>query len=205
MFFKRDDFIGFTNKIIRKSRIPILIHDKQWKQLFSNDMSKYMENLSKELEKLLKEEKELRKRLKDYQYRKRVLMNKIIHLSDRLNIKGESVDIINMENLKNEISCLNEEIDKVRKNLEAYPPKIENVNMELLEETAKIAYLEIDKAETRIKAVDYEIGLLRERLGEYRDEKEVLEKKAQVLYSLLHSIIGSEEIEKLDEKFFKDR
>ncbi len=203
MFLKKNNFIEFTNKIMRKNRIPILIHYKQWKQLFSGNMNKYMENLSKELEKLIREEKELKKRLKDYQHRKRILMNKIIHLSDRLNVKGEPVDIVDIENSRIEILDLNEEIDKTRENLEAYAQKIENTNMELLEETAKISYSEIDKAETRIETVDYEIGLLRERLGEYWDEKEALEEKVQALYSLLHSIIGSEEIEKLDEKFFK--
>src|SRR5690554_3969976 len=104
MFFKRNDSIEFTNKIMRKNRVPILIYDKQWKQLFFNNMNKTMENLSKELEKLLQEEKGLQKILKDYQHRKRILMNKIIHLSDRLNIKGEAVDVVDMENAKNEIT-----------------------------------------------------------------------------------------------------
>lgn len=203
MFFKRKDFIDFKDKIMRKNRIPILIHDKQWKQLFSNNMNKNMESLSKELGKLIKEEKELEKELKNSQHRKRIIMNKIIHLSDKLNIKGQAVDTTEMENAKNEISSLNEDIDKIRESLEEYPQKIEDINIELVEETANLAYLEIDEAESRIKVVDNEIELLRERLGEYRDEREALDKRAQTLYSVLHSIIGSEEIEKLDEKFFK--
>lgn len=205
MFFKRNDSIEFTDKIMKKSRIPILIYDKQWKEMFNNNMNKPMENLAKELKQLLDDETELHKKLKSNQNRKRILMNKIIHLSDRLNSKGEAVDVIDMENAKNEISILNEEIDKIREELEVYPQKIEDVNMELLGETAKVAYLEISTTESRLETVDYEIDSLRERLGEYRDEKEALENKVQTLYSLLHSIIGPEEIEKLDVKFFKDR
>lgn len=203
MFFKNNSSIEFTSKIMRKNRIPILIHHKQWRELFSDNMNRYMENLSRELEKLIKEEKESRKRLEDYRHRKRILMNKIIHLSNRLNIKGESVDVTEIENSKNEILGLNEKIDRIYENLEEYAQNIEDANMELLEETAKISYSEIDKSETRMGIVNHEIDLLRGKLGEYWDEKEALEAKVQALYSLLHSIIGSEEIEKLDEKFLK--
>ena len=88
--------------------------------------------------------------------------------------------------------------------LEIYPEKIEHVNLELLKATAKVSYAEINTTQSRLKTVDEEIEQLREKLGEYRDEKESLEKKVQVIYSLLHSIIGPDEIEQLDIKFFED-
>lgn len=203
MFLKKNESIEFANKIMKKSRIPILIYDQQWKKLFANSMNKSMETLSKDLQQLLTEEKELEHRLKSSQGRKRILMNKIIHLSDRLNSKGEEIEISDIEDAKDEIAKINEEIDEIRENLELYPQKIESTNMELLKETAKVAYSEINNTQARLSDVDEEINILREKLGQYWDEKEALEEKVQVLYSLLHSIIGPEEIEKLDVKFLQ--
>jgi len=203
MLFKKNESIEFANQAMKKRRIPILIHDQQWMKIFSSNMNKSMEVLSKELHKVLSDEKQIQQNLKSSLERKRILMNKIIHLSDRLNSKGEEIDISNIQDAKDEINRINEEIDKMRENLEMYPKKIENTNMELLKETTKVAYSQINNTETRLISVDEEIRILREKLGKYWDEKELLEEKAQVLYSLLHSIIGPDEIEKLDMKFFQ--
>lgn len=205
MFFKKNRSVEFTGRIEKKDNVPILIYDKNWKQMFLNNSNRTIEGLSKELEKLINEQKEMEKNFKDYQQRKRTLMNKIIHMSAKLNIKDENVSETELEAAKSEIEDLNDAIDEIRFRVETHPQKIEHTNMKLLEETAKIAYLEIDKAEARIETVDKEIAKLREKLGEYWDEKEALEKKAQTHYSLLHSIIGSEEIEKIDKDFFGDQ
>ena len=203
MFFKKDDSISFANKIINKRRVPILIYDKSWHILYGNNMNKSMESLSKDLQQLLLEEKKLQENLKASKERKRILMNKIIHLSDRLNSKGEENQILSIEEAKNEITSLNEIIDKTLESLELYPEKIADVNMELLKETTKSAYSEINNAQSRLISIDEEISILREKLGQCRDEKEGLEDKVQNLYSLLHSIIGPDEIEKLDTHFFE--
>jgi len=203
MLFKKNESIEFANQAMKKRGIPILIHDQQWMKIFSGNMNKSMEVLSKELHKILSDEKQIQQNLKSSLERKRILMNKIIHLSDRLNSKGEEIDISNIQDAKDEINRINEEIDKMRESLEMYPKKIENTNMELLKETTKVAYSQINNTETRLISVDEEIRILRERLGKYWDEKELLEEKTQVLYSLLHSIIGPEDIEKLDMKFFQ--
>lgn len=204
MFFKKAASINFANKVMKKSRIPILLYNKHWRGLYNNNMNKSMENLSKELEKLLIEQKQSQDKLRVNKEKKRVLMNKIIHLSDLLNSKGEEVQVSSIEDAKNEINTLNEEIDQLLEDLEVYPEKIENVNLELLKATAKVSYAEINNTQSRLKTVDEEIERLREKLGEYRDEKESLEKKVQTIYSLLHSIIGPDEIEQLDIKFFED-
>lgn len=205
MLFKKNDSIELDNIIMKRNKVPILIQDANWKKIFSNNMNKPISTLSKQLNELLVEEKELQKKLQLSLEKKRVLMNKIIHLSDRLNRKGEEIAIDNMEDIKNQINNLNEEIDKIRENLEIYPEKIYNLNMELLKETTKITYSEINDTEHRLTSVDNEINTLREKLGQCWDEKESLEGKVQVLYSLLHSIIGPEEMEKLDIKFCKNK
>jgi len=167
MLFKKNESIEFANQAMKKRGIPILIHDQQWMKIFSGNMNKSMEVLSKELHKILSDEKQIQQNLKSSLERKRILMNKIIHLSDRLNSKGEEIDISNIQDAKDEINRINEEIDKMRESLEMYPKKIENTNMELLKETTKVAYSQINNTETRLISVDEEIRILREKLGKY--------------------------------------
>lgn len=204
MFFKKNDSNKFINNVVNKNRIPILIFDKYWKELFSNNINKNMEELSNNLKELLEKQKNSKKELDNYKHRKRILMNKIIHLSDRLNSNGEEKLVIDIEHFKVEIEDLNEKINNVYEELEIYPENIKKVNSELLKETVNVAYFEINETESRIRVLEKEIELLRQKLGEHRDEQEKLDKKSHTLYSLLHSILGAEEIEKLDLKFFDE-
>ena len=82
---------------MKKNRIPILLYNKHWRSLYNNNMNKSMENLSKELEKLLIEQKQAQDKLRVNKEKKRVLMNKIIQLSDLLNSKGEEVQVSSIE------------------------------------------------------------------------------------------------------------
>lgn len=198
MLFKKNESIEFANRIMKQNRIPILICDEQWKKIFSNNMNKYMESLSRELKQLLDEERQLEQKLRSNKERKRILMNKIIHLSNRVNSNGEEDLIPNIEEAKYEIDLLNQEIDQIYESLELYPERIASKNIELLRETARVGYSEINQMETRLLTIDKEIDKLRQILGDFWDEKELLENKTQALYSLLHSIIGPEAIEKLD-------
>lgn len=202
MFFKRNEAIQFTEKIMKRGKVPILIYDQNWKKIFSDGMPRSIEGLSNRLKELIADENDARKKLKTDRERKRILMNKIIHLSDRLNSNGDEALALDIENSKKEIEILNEEIEKTYESLEFFPGIIANANVELLKETTTIAYSEINSTEARLSVLDKEIAVLREKLGQLWDEKEGLETRAQSIYTLLHSILGREELEKLDTRFF---
>ena len=79
---KEPDIDGAT---IRKNKIPILIYTPEWIQLFSNFKSRSMQKSIAKLEELLAKEKNLEQELKELEKRKKISMNKILHLSNELN------------------------------------------------------------------------------------------------------------------------
>lgn len=204
MIFKKDINIEIDESIIKKKQIPILIKDKQWKNIIGDTKNKNIRSLSKELEELVIRERDLRKKLAKYNQEKRKLMNKILHLSDLLNTKGQEEVLPELERCKEEINQVNQDIDRVMESIEVYPREIQKLNLSLLKETIKIAYKDMITNNDELLVVNEEMDKLRERLGYLRDEKIVLEEKVQGLYSFLHAIVGHEEMEKLDVQFLED-
>ncbi|NLM03420.1 MAG: hypothetical protein GX214_00140 [Clostridiales bacterium] len=203
MIFRKDIDIPIDENIIKKKKIPVLTKNREWKQIIEESKNRNIKSLSNNLEKMVAEEKELRKKLKLYNQEKRTLINKILHLSDLLNSKGQEEVLPKLERSKEEINRLNEDIDKLLEEVQDYPREIEKLNLELLKETIKITYREMIANNDTLKVVDEEINKLRSKLGELIDEKIVLEEKIQRSYSFLHDTVGHEEMEKLDIKFLK--
>ncbi|SDK95929.1 coiled-coil domain-containing protein [Natronincola ferrireducens] len=205
MIFRRNIDIQIDDKIIKKNRVPILTKDKQWKTIIGNQTNRIISSLSKKLEDLLLEEKSLIKKLNGFKEHKKILMEKIIYLSDLLNTKGDQGVLIELEKCKEEIAKANDDIDSTMETLEEYPKEIERVNLALLRETVKLAYKDIINNQNNLKKIDEEISNLREKLGDLWDNKTEIEKKMELLYSFLHAIIGHEEMEKLDIHYFKNK
>lgn len=204
MLFKKSIDIQIDENTIKKNRVPILIKDKQWKTIIGDSNNKTIQSLSKQLNDLIDEERTLEKNLKLLRQQKTKVMNKILHLSDLLNTKGQESVLSELEESREEINRINEAIDEMVENLLSYPKEIERVNFALLKETIVSVYKDITTDHNRLSTVDEEIKDLRERLGILRDEKDELEKRVEILYSLLHTIIGYKEMEKLDIRFLKE-
>ena len=164
-----------------------------------------MESLIKQLQKLVSEESESKKQLKMKKDRKRILINKILTISDLINTKGEENSLMELEKCKEEINMLNNEIEVLYETMESYPQEIEKINLELLKESLKIAYGELADNQENLNDVSDEIIKIRERLNFLRLQKEELEKKTESLYSFIHAMIGHEEIEKLDIHYLKNK
>ncbi len=191
--------------IIKKKRIPILIRDTYWKRVFSQKINRVMEALIKQLQKLLVDEAENKKQLRLRRERKQQLMAKILTISDLVNSKGEENALSELERCTAEINTLNAEMEGLIQIVEEYPKEIEKVNLELLKESLRVAYSEFIDNHENLGKVNVEINKIRERLNALRLEKEDREKKEQALYSFIHSMIGHEEIEKLDIHYLKDK
>ncbi|SCY49450.1 hypothetical protein [Alkaliphilus peptidifermentans] len=199
MFFKKTiKDIKLNEKVLKKSRVPILIKDSGWKKVFEPKKNRFMENLSKNLEALLNEERELKKEIRGKNERKLLLVKKILKLSELVNRDNREDALEEMERCKLEMQHLSTEIESLFLRLEELPREIEQNNLALLKETIKIAYDELSTNKNSLTTTDEEINTLRNRLGELRDQKEELEKKIDFLYSFLHTMVGYEEMESLD-------
>ncbi len=204
MFFSKKNMdIELAEKIIKKNKIPILIHYEPWKKLFSKGFTKTMESLSKEITSVLDRKKELEKELSRLQSLKPKNMAKIIYLSNEVNENKNPAAEMELDRLKEEMEEINENIEAILQKLEQTPKEIQEKNLELLKATIQYAYEDINGGENRLKEVESFIIKLREELNRLREEKENLEEKISAIYNFLHSLLGYEEMEKLDHKLLK--
>lgn len=193
--------IDIDEKIIKKNKIPILIKDNGWQNLFGENKTKEMGKLSGKLEELIHEEKEAMRELKRVHKEKKILMNKVLKLSDEANSNNNTAALTELENTKNRILHVNDDIDELQFRLEMLPKEIYDVNLELLKKTISISYEDISEGRGRVSYLDIEIQKIRKILGAMWEEKFTKEKRINDLYLYLHGILGHEVIDRLDREF----
>lgn len=193
--------IDIDKMIIKRKKIPVLIKDNAWESLFKENITKDMKKMANNLEELIKEEKEAEKQLRETHKRKKILMNKVLKLSDEANSNNDKVALAKLENTKDRILEVNDKIDELQFRLEMIPKEIHDMNFELLKETVAISYEDISEGRDRVSYLDVEIQKIRKVLGKMWEEKFTKEKRINDLYLYLHGTLGHEETDKLDREF----
>lgn len=193
--------IEIDKMIIKRKKIPVLIKDNAWESLFKENQTEKMKELSNKLEELIIEEREVEKELKETHRRKKILMNKVLKLSDEANSNNDKVALAKLENTKDRILEVNDKLDELQFRLEMLPKEIHDTNFELLKETVAISYEDITEGRERVGHLDVEIQKLRKILGKMWEEKFTKEKRINDLYLYLHGTLGHEETDKLDKEF----
>jgi hypothetical protein len=196
--------IIFEDNIVKKNKIPILIYNPEWMQLFINFNSKSLKKSVTKLEELLSREKVCEAEQKELERRKRTLMNKILYISNEINEDNNLDAIPKMEETQRELLQINEKLPMLLEELETLPTLINQQNIVVLKETIKRAYdlIKENKDET-IKSQE-EINQIRQRLGELITRKVEAEERVNKLYSFIHGMVGAGEMEKLDEQYLKN-
>ena len=196
--------IKFTDDIVKKNRIPILIYTPEWLQNFSDNMDKDMEKTKKELENVLQREKDIETEMSEKDGRKKSLMRKVLYVSQEINQnQTPGADLI-MDETKKEISEINEELPILMEELEEIPNIINEKNTEVLKATIKRGFAIITEYKNECDEFQIECIALRARLEELAKLKLDSQKKAQKLYYFMYSWIGKKEMEKLDDKVLAD-
>jgi DNA repair exonuclease SbcCD ATPase subunit len=196
--------IIFEDNIVKKNKIPILIYNPEWMQLFINFNSKSLKKSVTKLEELLSREKDCEAEQKELERRKKTLMNKILYISNEINEDNNLDAIPKMEETQRELLQINEKLPMLLEELETLPTLINQQNIVVLKETIKRAYdlIKENKDET-IKSQE-EINQIRQRLGELITRKVEAEERVNKLYSFIHGMVGAGEMEKLDEQYLKN-
>ncbi|MCQ1529569.1 restriction endonuclease subunit S domain-containing protein [Lutispora saccharofermentans] len=197
---KEPDIDGAT---IRKNKIPILIYTPEWIQLFSNFKSRSMQKSIAKLEELLAKEKNLEQELKELEKRKKISMNKILHLSNELNENNNEAFLGPLKESQKEILHINQRIPLILEELEALPSAIDQENAILLKETVKRTYELINESKQEADEMQQDISRIREALMELIQKKVDMDERVNRLYSYLHGIVGVDEMDKLDESLLK--
>lgn len=195
--------IIFEGNIVKKNKIPILIYNPEWMQLFINFNSKSLKKSTTKLEELLSREKACEMEQKEQERRKKILMNKILYISKEINEDSNLDAIPRMEETQRELLQINEKLPKLVEELETLPELINQQNIVVLKETIKRAYDLIKENKDEAAKCQNEISEIRLRLGELITKKVETEERVNKLYSFVHGMIGAGEMEKLDEHYLK--
>ncbi len=192
--------IDLDKDIIQKNKIPLLIEDDNWIKLFGNVNAKNIQYIKEELMELAEKEKKLGKRKEELKKDKIHVMKMILGISDTINNENKIENIVLLDQYKQKLEDLNEELEDVLYQLEVIPQDMRDMNFELLKATVEYGYKELKVKEKNLKNVTDEIKILRERLKDLINEKHDYEEWIDSTYSFLHGMLGSEEMEKLDKQ-----
>lgn len=195
--------IKFEDNIIKKNKIPILIYNPEWMQLFVNFNSKNLKKAVSGLEELLAEEKNCEAEQKEIERRKKILMNKILYISKEINEDNNIEAIPKMEEAQKELLQINERIPMLIEELETLPSLINQQNTVVLKETIKRAYELIKENKDEAVKCQEEVNQIRQRLGELIKKKVETDERVNKLYSFIHGMVGANEMEKLDDSYLK--
>lgn len=196
--------IEFNENIVKKNKIPILMYVPEWIQLFYENTSKNMQKIMEKLQEQITKEKNLREELENSERRKKILMNKILVLSNKANEENDSDALYKMEEAQNELITINERIPLVFEELEIIPGIINDYNTELLKETIKHGYNMIKDHKEDMQKVQDEVNEIRKKLASLIQKKADLEVNVNKLYSFIHGMVGPEHMEQLDQSFLEE-
>ncbi|NLW40849.1 MAG: hypothetical protein GXY96_07985 [Tissierellia bacterium] len=196
MVFKK---IDLDENIILKNRIPLLIEDETWMKLFGEVDNKDIQHVKEELEELVRRMRELQTRERTLKKDKTKAMKMILGISNAVNNENKVHSVGLLDEYKEKIEKINEELDEISYQLETIPQEIRDLNFQLLEITVYYGYKELKAREKKLNQLVDELESLRERLRELINEKHDYEEWIDSTYSFLHGLLGREETEKLDE------
>ncbi len=181
---------------ISKSNVPLLILDKNWHYMFpAGKKTKKMLALEKQLTELLKEQGKLTNNINDYKKLKKDCINQIMGLM------GSEDDEDDVQRSKKYIQQSNQKLEQIEQRLEDIPREMKRLNQELLEESIRVVYEEMQENKLKEKLLEQEIKELEEKLAEKKEEKELKKQMIDRTYKFLHSIAGTEALNKWDRKY----
>lgn len=198
--------ISLDENILRKNRIPLLIRDLEWIKLFGDSKNKYIQDSEEELIQLVSREKALEAYSGKLQKKKMKHMKMILKVSDSVNNednKNKTKDIELLDEYKEGIFKINEEMEDIKFQLEILPKGIRQANFQLLTATVQYGYNELKHREKVLNKSLEEIDSLREKLKELLEIKHDNEEWINETYTFLHGLLGSEVIEKIDREKLK--
>lgn len=195
--------IDLDEKILRKNRIPLLFEDPSWKKLFGDTEDKKIQQSKEELMELVSKNREMEKSMRKLQKDKLEAMKMILGVSDSVNNENKTENIGLLDEYKERVLDINEELEEITFQLETIPKEIRDANFQLLNLTVQHGYDELKRKEKGLEKASAELDALRARLQELIVIKYDYEEWINETYIFLHGLLGNEMIEKLDRERLK--
>jgi len=195
--------INLDENILRKNRIPLLFNEPSWVKLFGDTDDKDIKNLKEELIELVSKEKEANIRIQKIQKEKLECMKMILGVSDSVNNDNKKGNIVLLDEYKNKIYKINEELEELAFELERMPKEIREANFKLLNATIQYGYDKLSYKEKIVNKSKEEIEDLRQKLKGLIKTKHDYEEWINETYTFFHGVLGSEIIGKIDKERLK--
>lgn len=206
IFNKNKKAHEFDIKVLFKNDISLLILDERWNGLFKNIVkTSNIIECEEKIKELLKEQSRLITEAKDMASKKKECMDKIIKLTTEAFENNSNEAHAEMQNCEKIILDINVRAVKIEERLLDLPKEIRQANLELLEHTVKVVYFSIRENQQRVSDIDKKIAQTREQLKMLIDERELLAQDDSDTYSYFHDLLGGDELQKLDEIYFKNK
>ncbi len=184
---------------LRYVRVPLLVLDPKWHQLFPDHMkTKKMAKLEKQLNHLIQKQGQNNQNLKDYDKARKVLMDNILQnmtdgheLDSPIRSQKQDMNQKLLEELKGKIIDAEHLQDQL-------PEEIKFVNQELLIESMRICYETLIENTEDIRREAEWIRRARQELTEHILVKQDKEMRNEETYKYMHDLLGAKIVDIFD-------
>lgn len=184
---------------LRYVRVPLLVLDPKWHQLFPDHMkTKKMAKLEKQLNHLIQKQGQNNQNLKDYDKARKVLMDNILQnmtdgheLDSPIRSQKQDMNQKLLEELKGKIIDAEHLQDQL-------PEEIKFVNQELLIESMRICYETLIENTEDIRREAEWIKRARQELTEHILVKQDKEMRNEETYKYMHDLLGAKIVDIFD-------
>lgn len=186
--------------MVRGKRLPILILDNRWQQLFPDDQKPaHIKKLENNLLNAMKKQSRLGTDLKELQALKKKLMSEImLNMNEVSSDDKEEKRRKKLDKSQKLIIDINDKISKCMRETDEIPDEIRKANEELMLASVRVCYEKMNNNETDIKAISDWLDRTRIELKRQVLIKQDKEEANQKIYTYLHDMFGPEFMEIFD-------
>ena len=186
--------------MVRGKRMPILILDNRWQQLFPDDQKPaHIKKLENNLLNAMKKQSRLGTDLKELQALKKKLMSEImLNMNEVSSDDKEEKRRKKLDKSQKLIIDINDKISKCMRETDEIPDEIRKTNEELMLASVRVCYEKMNNNEADIKAISDWLDRTRIELKRQVLIKQDKEEANQKIYTYLHDMFGPEFMEIFD-------
>ncbi|MFA7532947.1 MAG: hypothetical protein WCY46_01330, partial [Tissierellaceae bacterium] len=116
--------IKIDKEMLRKNKLPLLYNESSWLRLFGDVEDKNIQSAREELTNLVSKEREIVAKSHELNKIKMKSMKMILGVSDSINNENKSENLRLLDEYKNKIENINEELEEIKFQLETLPQEI---------------------------------------------------------------------------------
>lgn len=194
---KRPDFIH----IVKDKKLPILTLDNRWHELFPEEnKNTLIRELEYKLKNLLKKQGRLVNGIKDMKELKNNLLKDIVVNMDTGKEPARKAKDRKLDRNRHYVNEINLKTEAAMEELAELPYQIKQVNEELMAESIRLFYEQLEANREELEEVTEWINSIREELKTKILIKQDLEAKNSLIYTYMHDILGAEIMEMVDKE-----